>query len=75
MQNMMTGVDGSIDDASKPRSDDPCPSWKTNTSAPNDALIDSRFITTALRGSTTEPSSTKSTIIVASITNATACGV
>ena len=31
------------------------PSWKIQTTTPNDAPIDTRFITTALTGSSTDP--------------------
>jgi hypothetical protein len=37
-----------------------CPSWKIQTSAPYEALIDRRFTMTALRGSSRDRSSTKS---------------
>ena len=40
---------------SKPSSAGRCPSWNTQTSAPNVAPSDSTFITIALTGSTTEP--------------------
>ena len=48
---------GSIEpEAVKPSCCERCPSWKTHTSAPNDALIESRFMTTAFSGRTTDPS-------------------
>ncbi len=52
-----------------------CPSWKIQTMAPNAALTESRFISTAFSGSTTERSSRKSTTIVVSIAKPTAHGV
>jgi len=36
------------------------PSWKIQTRAPYEALMDKRFTTTALRGSSTDRSSTSS---------------
>src|SRR2546423_905910 len=75
MQNMITGKVGSIDDGVKLSQDDRCPSWKIQTSAPNDALIDRKFMSTALSGRTTEPSSRNSTMYVATTTNDTAAGV
>ena len=53
VQNMITGSVGSMPpDAVNPRTSARFPSWKSQTSAPNDALIESRFMTTALIGST-----------------------
>ena len=45
----------------KPSGADRLPSWKIQTSAPNEATIDSVFMTSALSGRTTERSSTNST--------------
>ena len=44
-----------------PSSADRLPSWKIQTSAPNEATIDSVFITSALAGRTTDRRSTNST--------------
>ena len=41
--------------AVKSRASDRCPSWKIQTMAPNVALSDSTFSTSALSGMTTEP--------------------
>src|SRR5215467_6087614 len=51
------------------------PSWKIQTIAPKAAPSDTRFITTALRGSSSEPTSRKSTTYVTSTTNTAAAGV
>src|SRR6478672_2462700 len=75
MQNMITGSVGSIEDGVKLSHDARWPSWKIHTSAPNDELIERKFMSTALSGSTTEPSSRNSTTYVAMTTNATAAGV
>ena len=48
----------------KPSRPDRCPSWKIQTSAPNDAASDSTFITIALTGSTTEPNARNSSTSV-----------
>src|SRR5271165_2836979 len=49
-----------------------CPSWNTHTSAPNDAVSDSKLRMSALTGSTTLPVSTNSsTNVIAAITVST----
>ena len=67
MQNMITGSVGSIEPGVKPSRFERCPSWKIHTIAPNEAEIESRFITTAFSGRTIEPRSRKSTNIVAAM--------
>src|SRR3977135_2215331 len=75
MQNMITGSVGAIDDGVKFSCDARWPSWKIHTSAPNDALMDRKFMRTAFNGRITDPSSRKRTRYVASTTNPTASGV
>src|SRR5256885_16841892 len=72
---MITGSVGSIDAGVNPSCDAKWPSWKIQTMAPNDAEIDSRFMTTALSGRTTDPSRRNSTSIVATTMYASAAGV
>ena len=53
----------------KSRKPDRLPSWKIQTSAPNEAPSDSTFITTALTGSTIEPKARNSSTNVVATTN------
>ncbi len=52
----------------KSSSPDRCPSWKIQTIAPNEAVSDSTFISSALTGSTTEPNARNSSSTVAPAT-------
>ena len=55
---MMIGLPAMVNPGdSKPRTSEKLPSWKMNTRAPNEAVIDSRVMITALIGMTTEPNS------------------
>ena len=65
------GSDGSTGRPSRTKT---WPSWKNHTSAPNDPAIDTKFMITALIGSTTEPRRRKTTSTVAATTTATALG-
>ncbi|WP_207232299.1 hypothetical protein [Micromonospora kangleipakensis] len=49
----------------KPSRSDRCPSWKIQTTTPNEAPMESRFISTGLTGSNTEPKARKSSSRVA----------
>ena len=71
---MMSGITGSIGPGVKPSQSLKCPSWKIHTSAPYDAVTDRQFMTTALSGNSTEPSSRNSATYVAASTKATAPG-
>ena len=54
--NTMTGTQASIaPNAVNPSTEDRCPSWKIQTSAPNTAPSERMFITRALTGMSTEP--------------------
>src|SRR5438093_12704246 len=72
---MITGRVGSMGPGVKPSCAAKWPSWKIQTSAPNDAEIESRFMTTALSGRITDPRRRKSTSIVAATMYASAAGV
>ena len=62
MQNMITGRVGSSGaGVNPPRYCARFPCWKIQTIAPNEVAMESRFMITALSGSTTDPSSRKST--------------
>ena len=74
-QNSSTGMVGSSGPGVKPRKPERCPWSKTQTSAPNAALSDSAFMSTALNGSTSERSSIVSTMIVVISTKPMASGV
>ena len=55
---MMIGLPATVNPGeTKPRTPEKLPSWKMNTRAPNDAVIESRVMITALIGMTTEPNS------------------
>ena len=58
---MMRGVAVSMGPGTKLSQRARCPSWKIHTRAPYEALIERKFISTALMGNTIEPSSRNST--------------
>src|SRR5258708_34357025 len=74
MQNVITGSVGSSDVGEKFSSDERCPSWKIQTIAPNEALVERKFISTALSGRRTEPRRRNSTRYVAMTTKRPATG-
>ena len=57
---MKTGTNDSIGPGLNPSSSSPRPSWKTRTSSPNAAAVDSRFSRIALIGMTIERKATSS---------------
>ena len=59
----------------KPRMFEKLPSWKMKTSAPNEAVIESSVISTALIGITTEPNSRKRMNALAPSVRAIAHGI
>ena len=63
-QNSRTGTVGSMGAGVKSNWSRRWPCWKIHTSAPNEAVIESTSVTTALMGSTTEPSSRNNTTMV-----------
>src|SRR4051812_23576158 len=74
-QNRITGWVVSTNPSGwNPSGPDRLPSWKIQTSAPNDATIESVFITSALIGRTAERSSTNSTRYVVTTMNSAVRG-
>ncbi len=63
---MMIGLPATVNPGeTKPSGPEKLPSWKMNTRAPNEAVIDSRVMITALIGMTTEPNSRNRMIALA----------